>query len=324
LLLRHAQSIDSSAKDLDRELRLSKGLDLGELRIGIGPYGGAALVGPVVGRLNRLHPKLRLRLMIAPWAELPERARARDVDVVVAELGKIEGLDDFESQTLSVHRANFVCRAGHPITALQAPRFKDLFDYPIAGPRLPSVASQAIIAAAPIERRETLHRSGLLTLECDSANVLKDIPMHSDAFSMMPRFMVQTEVKTGQLVVLPDLEVDLGQSARFGAAWLRHRSISGAGRTFIELLRAHDAALAADSSARSASTRPAASQRGRRRSAAGKNVQPSREKSSTLFDKWALKAEVFAQRPEIVASSEPFDALRWSMDCWSADAGSRR
>jgi len=219
-----------------------------------------------------LHPKLRLRLMIAPWAELPERARARDVDVVVAELSEIEGLDDFESQTLSVHRANFVCRAGHPITAQQAPWFKDLFDYPIAGPRLPSVVSQAIMDAVPVARRETLQRAGLLTLECDSGNVLKDILMHSDALSMMPRFMAQAEVQAGQLVVLPDLDVDLGQRARFGAAWLRNRSMSGAGRKFIELLRAHDTALAAESAAASASTRPAPSRRGRRRSAEAKNA----------------------------------------------------
>lgn len=272
LLLRHAQLLDASAQDLDRELRLSKGLELGELRIGVGPYGGAALVGPVVGRLNRLHPKLRVRLTIAPWAELPERARARDVDVVVAELSEIEGLDDFESQALSVHRANFVCRVGHPISALPAPRFKDVFDYPIAGPRLPSAAVQALIAAVPAERRDVLQRAGLLTLECDSANVLKAILMHSDALSMMPRFMVEAEVQARQLVVLPDLGVDLGQRTRFGAAWLRNRSMSGSGHKFIELLRIHDAALAAESAAPSAATKPAPSQRVRRRSAAPKTA----------------------------------------------------
>jgi len=265
LLLRHAQSLDASAQDLERELRLSKGLELGELRIGVGPYGGAALVGPVVGRLNRLHPKLRVRLTIAPWAELPERARARDVDVVVAELSEIEGLDDFESQALSVHRANFVCRVGHPIAALPAPGFKDLFTYPIAGPRLPSAAVKALIAAAPMAQREALRSAGLLTLECDSGPVLKAILMHSDAVSMMPRFMVEAEVQAGQLVVLRDLGVDLGQRPRFGAAWLRHRSMSGAGRKFIALLSEHDAALAAESAVPAASTKPAAAQRVRRR-----------------------------------------------------------
>jgi DNA-binding transcriptional LysR family regulator len=251
LLLRHAQSLDASERDLDRELRLCKGLDLGELRIGVGPYGGAALVGPVVGRLNRLHPKLRVRLTIAPWTELPERARARDVDVVVAELSELGALDDFASQPLSEHRANFVCRTDHPVTQQPALRLQDLYSYPLAGPRLPPAAAQALIDAAPREQRELLLRAGLLTIECDSATVLKVILTHSDALSMMPRFMVEAEVRAGELVVLPDLGVDLGQRTRFGAAWLRHRSMSGAGHKFVELLRAHDAALAAEPARRS-------------------------------------------------------------------------
>jgi DNA-binding transcriptional LysR family regulator len=263
LLLRHARSFDASAQDLDREVRLSKGLELGELRIGVGPYGGAALVGPVVGQLNRLHPRLRVRLTIAPWTELPERARARDVDVVVAELSELGTLDDFESQPLSEHRANFVCRTDHPVTRLPAVRLQDLYVYPIAGPRLPPAAEKALIDAAPNEQREYLRRAGLLTIECDSAKVLKVILTHSDALSMMPRFMVEAEARAGELVVLPDLDVDLRQRTRFGAAWLRHRSMSGAGRKFVELLCAHDAVLAADLAVHSA-----AAKRMRHRSAA--------------------------------------------------------
>ena len=77
LLLRHAGTLEGQVRDLDRELRLAKGLALGELRVGVGPWGGSVLVGPVVGRLNALHPGLQLKLVLAPWRELPERARAR-------------------------------------------------------------------------------------------------------------------------------------------------------------------------------------------------------------------------------------------------------
>ena len=36
--------------------------------------------------------------------------------------------------------------------------------------------------------------------------------------------------------------VDLGLRVRFGAAWLRGRTLGGAGTTFLDLLRAHDEA----------------------------------------------------------------------------------
>lgn len=234
--------LSASSRDLDREIRLAKGLDLGELRIGVGPFGGSALIGPVVGRLNRLHPRLRVRLIVAPWQELPDRARAREVDVVVAELAEINRLEDFQSTPLAEHAAILVCRPDHPLSMLSAPRRADMFAYPLAGPRLPAEAQRQLLARATAASGETALRDGPLAIECDSSSVLKSILMHSDAVSMMPRFMVDAEVRSGHLVALP--AIDLGIRTHFGAAWLRNRSMSGPGLKFIELLREHDAALA--------------------------------------------------------------------------------
>ena len=83
LLLTHARLLDTVTRDLERDIALTQGLELGELRIGVGPYGGSALVGPAIGQLNRAHPGLRLKTVLAPWQELPDRARARDVDLIV-------------------------------------------------------------------------------------------------------------------------------------------------------------------------------------------------------------------------------------------------
>lgn len=241
LLLRHARAMDASTRDLDREINLTKGLELGELRIGVGPFGGSALIGPVIGRLNRLHPRLQVKLVVAPWQELPERARARDVDLVVAELSEIRLLEDFEVHALAVHPSNFVCRSGHPLTLATEPRLQDVFAYALAGPRLPPQAEKALLAAIPARLREAAKRNGLLTIECDSSSVLKRIVMDSDAVSNMPHFMVEAELRSGALVRLP--QFDLGLRAQFGAAWLKRRSVAAAGLKFIELLHAHDKAI---------------------------------------------------------------------------------
>lgn len=132
LLLHHAGVLEGQVRDLDRELRMAKGLALGELRVGVGPWGGAVLVGPVVGRLNARHPGLQLKLVLAPWQELPERARAREVDVVLGELREIEQLPDFECAPLSSHEVCVVARAGHPLTQKTELRLADLFEWPLA------------------------------------------------------------------------------------------------------------------------------------------------------------------------------------------------
>ena len=116
LLLNHAVTLEAGARDLDREVRLAKDLELGELRIGVGPWGGSVLVAPVVGQLHAQHPRLSMRVVVAPWRELPPRLRARDVDIAVGSLAEIEELDDFEVFGLTEHDVVVVCRAGHPLS----------------------------------------------------------------------------------------------------------------------------------------------------------------------------------------------------------------
>lgn len=242
LLLHHAGAVEGQMRDLDRELRLAKGLALGELRMGVGPWGGSVLVGPVVGRLSALHPGLQLKLVLAPWQELPGRVRAREVDVVVGELREIEQLPDFECAPLSTHEVCVVARAAHPLTRKPGLCAADLFDWPLAGPSLPENALQVLAALAaaagvPADRL----RPGLLGVTCDSSGILRQVLLESDTLSFMPRFMAEDDLRSGRLVTLP--VPGLTQSVRFGAAWLRGRSLGGAGEKFVALLKAHDAAL---------------------------------------------------------------------------------
>lgn len=241
LLLRHAQQLDASHRDLAREVALAKGLEAGELRIGVGPYGGSALVGPVVGRLNRQHPGLRITLRVAPWNEWPERARARDVDLILAAQDDVERLDDFETRALSDHPCHFVCRADHPLARRGSLSAQEALAYPLVGPALPDPALRALADAMPPVRRSALHGLSPLTVECDSSPILRDILLESDALSMMPRFMVEPELARGELVLLP--AADLPLRVRFGTAWLRQRSLWHAELHFIELLTQHDAQL---------------------------------------------------------------------------------
>lgn len=241
LLLQHAAGLDMASRELERELRLARGLEIGDLVVGVGPYGGAALVGPVLARLNQQHPRLRIRVVVAPWTELPARARARDVDVVVAELSEIAEQADFEFRPLSEHRLFIVCRAGHPLATAPSRQPQDVFRYPMAGPSLPDAAFQRLCVLAPQALRATLRKQGALTIECDSSAILKGVVMGSDAVSMMCPFMLDVELSGGQLVTLPDL--DLGIRARFGAAWIAGRTVSSATSAFVELLQLHDQAV---------------------------------------------------------------------------------
>ncbi len=241
LLLRHATALEAGARDLDREIRLAKGLELGELRIGVGPWGGAVLVAPAIGRLHSRHPGLRMRVVVAPWRELPARLRARDVDIMVGGLAEIEQLDEFEILGLSEHAMVVVGRAGHPLTTASDATLSDVFGFPIVGPGMDSDAAELLLGLASAATDEQAHPTTgteLLTIECDSSDVLKRMLIDSDALTFMPRFVVDDDLRHERLAIVAG--VDLGLRVRFGAAWLRGRTLGGAGTTFLELLRAHD------------------------------------------------------------------------------------
>ena len=240
LVLRHAAALELAARDLQRDVELAKGLEVGELRIGAGPFAGAILAGRAVGRLSRIHPRLRTEVVIVPWQELPERIRKREVDLMVGGLRDVESVDGFEVLALRPHALVWVCRTGHPLAGAPTLAVDDLLPFPWAGPRLPSEVRDWLVAQAPEELRES--RSPM-TITCDSSGVLMHILAWSDAVSMMSPFMFADELKAGHLVALPVVGEQL--VVRFGAAWLSSRTLSLPARVFLDLMVEDDAADAA-------------------------------------------------------------------------------
>ena len=223
LLLRHARSLDAGARDLDREIRLAKGLELGELRIGVGPWGGAALVAPVIGRLHSQHPKLRLRVVVAPWRELPARLRARDVDIVVGALGEIEPLEEFTTVALPDHEMVVVGRAGHPLTGTADVTVHDIINFPIVGPGMDSEAAEpAGRRGRPTRRLPPAAIAELLAIECDSSDVLKRLLVETDALTFMPRFVVDDDLHDGRLAIVAGVDLGLTRPLRRGMGSRTH------------------------------------------------------------------------------------------------------
>ncbi len=241
MLLAHARDVDFAARELERDVELAKGLDLGELRIGVGPWGAAVLVGAVIGALNLLHPNLRVVVVIAPWKELPARLHARAIDLAVADTSEFEVDESLAVQPLGEHRGLLVCRSGHPLTLRKNVSPRDVFSFPLAGPTLPAAAVERLLLELPAASRPAARKRGLMTITCDSSSVLKTIVAQSNALTVMNTFMVLDELRARRLVALP--RVDLGVRGRFGIARLHRRTPSHAAQVFIAKLMDHDAAV---------------------------------------------------------------------------------
>jgi DNA-binding transcriptional LysR family regulator len=241
LVLRHAATLELAARDLQRDVELAKGLEVGELRIGAGPFAGAVLAGGTIGRLSHAHPRLRTEVVISPWQELPERIRQREIDLIVGDLRDLRTLDGFETLELRPRPQVWACRPDHPLAQRSSVTYAELIAFPLAGPRLPAEVLDWLLEQLP----EPLRTLGVspLTITCDSSEVLKRILVRSDAISPMHPFMFVDELEGGQLVVLPVAGETV--EGRYGAAWLGGRTLSAPARAFLDLLVEDDAALSA-------------------------------------------------------------------------------
>ena len=241
LLLQHARKLLLHAQDLKHDLQLARGLQQGELRIGVGPFAGAALVAPVLAILSRAHPGVYLEVILAPWQELPARLQRREIDLMVVDLHEIEDDPSYVVQLLGEHHTLPVCRAGHPLLEQASPSTEALLRYPLAGPNLPEAIREELLKRLPSALQNTWRAQWKLAITCDSSAMLKQLLLGCEALALLPWFMVEDELQRGDLQALPRLAP--GLSGRFGVARLYGRRLSLAAQCFIEALLAHDVAV---------------------------------------------------------------------------------
>jgi len=123
---------------------------------------------------------------------------------------------------------------------------RDLTAFPLVGPGMDSEAADLLVGlvssptapvAAPLSNTPT---TGVFGIECDSSDVLKRLLVETDALTLMPRFLVDDDLRDGRLAIVAG--VDLGLRVRFGAAWVKGRTLGGAGAAFVDLFRTHNRA----------------------------------------------------------------------------------
>ena len=143
LLLEHTSHLDQAERELQRRITMIKGLELGELRIGVGMFGAAGLIGPAIGLLNQLHPRIKVRVTVAPYHEMPERVLNGDLDIIVMEKSLLTDSDQFEIENLSPHPITLVCRKGHPLQAKKKVDLSDMLLFPLAAPKMPPALAES-------------------------------------------------------------------------------------------------------------------------------------------------------------------------------------
>lgn len=240
VFMQHAGELMSGVSDLEREVMLAKGLQSGEIAVGLGPYVAEVLGSSSAARFAAAHPAVRLRIMMDDPSVLPRFLRARTVDLVVAEASVVEHIDDFTIIARLAPLAGYVVvRAGHPLAGRTGVSVADVLDYPFAQVVMlpPRVLKPILAARRSAGAQGPVPAPPFPAIECPTLHMATKIVASSNAFTFASLGMVRAELERAEVVPVlhePWMRVE------WIIIGLRKRTMSPAMLAFVEELeRAH-------------------------------------------------------------------------------------
>lgn len=210
-----ARELVLGADDLRHAGRLAGDGQEGMLRIGMGSGPGAMLMTPLLLKMAKERPRLRVEIARGATELLVQALRERRLDVLVVDARSLRPAPDLHAQFLHEMRGTFMVRRGHPLTRRRGgARFDDLLAYPVASTPLSDEVARVLV-----ERYGPQADPGqFVTLRCEEITSLVEVARRSDAVLLAIRAAAPDLV---ELTMQPPLAA----TARFGLVTLRRRTV---------------------------------------------------------------------------------------------------
>ena len=232
LLLSRGQALLDDATGIEREFKLMRGLESGELRVGAGAYPAHMSVGKAVGWMLKRHPRLQIEVKVDDLRAIIGAVLVGRLDLAVIELSLVSGEPQLDAEPLPPHRAHFYCRIGHPLASEKNPPLKRILEFPFVGTRMPPRVAQDFLELANAGTIDRETGDYLPPIKVDSIRMVKDIVLASDAVAAAPLAFIAEEVGMGKLVPLA-ARVAWMQTG-YGFVYLRSTTLSPAAEAFKE------------------------------------------------------------------------------------------
>jgi DNA-binding transcriptional LysR family regulator len=227
IVVERGRALLAGASDIEREVQLALGLEIGVLNVGAAPYPANISTGRACGLLLRDHPGLRVDVRVGDWSLLVQLVLDGRLDVAVAEISAAAQDDRLETEALPPHHGFFICNPEHPLVNEPVLTLERILEFPLVAPSLPERLS--ILAKA--------HR-------VDTFRLVREIVISSDAVGMATASQVAPDEREGLLHRLP-LTLPW-MYTNYGFVRLKARTPSPAALAFMDKVREVEAALAGD------------------------------------------------------------------------------
>lgn len=244
LVVQRGKGLLNAEEDMLREITQLAGLEIGSLRVALGPYPSVISGYPALARLLARRPKISIAVHVAGWRDVARQVIAREVDLGLAELGGLPADDQLATTLVGQHRGRFFCRPGHPALKRGPVELAGLLEFPWVASRLPSrIAANLPQSVCRAGRIDALNGDFVPAIEIDVPFALADLLAGSDALVLATLALMEQDLVAGSVALVPTAGIEI--QAAYGFIYLKDRSLIPAALAYMEEIRAVEADVAA-------------------------------------------------------------------------------
>ena len=201
-LLKEGQLLLNKGELLQRQMMLMANMELGELRIGVGPVVEQNLLSGVLSRFLARHPRISIDVRVDTASRLLIDLQTARLDLAVGAFSPGQELGDLISTPLADQQLTFAARPDHPLLAEEMAHSKisisQLLRYPFAAPGIPDYIKNWF---------SSTQTNGEVPLtwgvKCENYNVLREVVKATDHVTGGPAYLFQEDFTSGALCPLP-------------------------------------------------------------------------------------------------------------------------
>lgn len=228
-------------KDVRREIHLMQGIEVGELSIGAGPFPFEISVCKAVAQLIALYPNLQVRIDKGNPPAIVELVLGGGVDLGVVDIRHCQDDARLTMELLPIHTIACCCRRDHPLAGKTSLGLAEILAYPLVATVMPAALGPLLSSGRAAGRIDPESRNFLPAITVDSLSAARRIAQGCDALLPIALSCIQSELESGDLVVLD-----------FMAPWMRNqygfvskkdRTHSPAASEFMARVRAVETAM---------------------------------------------------------------------------------
>ena len=240
LVVQRGKALLNAEEDLLHEIALLDGLEIGSLRVVLGPYPSVISGYPALARLLAQRPKISIAVHVASWRDVVRQVTAREVDLGLAELGGLQADDQFVTALVGQHRGRFFCRPGHPVLQRAPVEMAGLLEFPWAAPRLPSrIAANLPQSVCGAGRIDAISGDFVPAIEIDVPFALGDLLANSEALAIASLALMEQDLEAGTVALVPTTGISF--QAAYGFIYLKDRSLTPAALAYMQKVLAVEA-----------------------------------------------------------------------------------